>query len=142
MSRSSERSARRGRFEDHFFAIPWRHVAISASLLVVALLVGSGIALGVNDLDALTTTALVLAVIAFVTQLIMFIATSWTSSQQMLQSQSLNSETSRLLNDTRNTLQEMSAIAGERFDRVLDRALGDTREAVAESVVGAAPRQR
>ena len=43
-----------------------------------------------------------LAILAFVMQIVVFVAQAWTSSQQVLQSESLHSETKALLTEVTN----------------------------------------
>ncbi|MEV6816510.1 hypothetical protein [Micromonospora sp. NPDC051296] len=73
--------------------ISWRMIAFSCALLAAGSTGTLAIVVPVKDVDTLSTIALALAILAFVIQIIVFIAQSWTSGQQMLQSQAINSDT-------------------------------------------------
>jgi hypothetical protein len=78
----------------------------------------------IKDADVLSTVALALAVLAFVAQLLVFIAQSWSANQQMVQSEGLNRQTQALLAQVQVSAQSTQALLSEQFDTVLRHALG------------------
>lgn len=100
-------------------------VALIATLSVVAIKVGA---------DALSTIALVLAILAFIIQIIVFIAQSWTSGQQMLQSEQINSDTRSLLAELQESARGTNRLLAQQFDRVLERLLNTTEREVSKAL--------
>lgn len=78
-----------------------RKVAMWSSVAAVAAVAALIAVAAVNDADALNTVALYLAVIAFVAQLIMYVAQNESSARQLKQSQDVQRQTSMMLSEIR-----------------------------------------
>src|SRR5262245_33368932 len=97
----------------------WSHIAVAASTIAVASLGTLTVIATVQRADTLATVALLLAILAFIIQIVVFIAQAWTSGQQMLQSQSMNADTQALLAELRETARATNDLLIRQFDRVL-----------------------
>jgi hypothetical protein len=105
------------------FQLSWPLVAGAASLVAVSSVAALIILIAIRQTDILSATALSLAILAFVLQLVVFIAQAWTSSQQSLHSQMLNTETRLLLTEVRASAQGMERMMTSQFERMLDHVL-------------------
>lgn len=101
----------------------WPHVALAAIMITVASLSTLTVIAAIENVDTLATVALVLAILAFIIQIVVFIAQSWTSGQQMLQSQTINAETKALLAELRESARATNDLVTRQFDRVLEQVL-------------------
>jgi hypothetical protein len=88
----------------------------------------------VQNVDALSTIALVLAILAFVIQIVVFVVQSWTSGQQMLQSEAINADTRSLLAELKESARGTNALLAQQYDKVLERLLAATDQTVIETV--------
>jgi len=94
-------------------------------LLLAAVLLGFGpaaalaIVASVQDADALSTVALALAIVAFAIQILVFVVQSQTASQQMLQSERLNTQTRELLVEVNTAVSSTQNMVGEQFRELL-----------------------
>src|SRR5262249_3663884 len=101
----------------------WSHVALAAIMVTIASLSTLTVIAAIQNVDTLATVALVLAILAFIIQIVVFIAQSWTSGQQMLQSQTINAETKSLLSQLREGARAANDLVTRQFDRVLEQVL-------------------
>jgi hypothetical protein len=104
--------------EEKFTVAP-RAVAVAGGIFGVACLTALAIVAGTNGADGLSTIALALAILAFVIQILVFIAQAQSSSQQMLRSEQLNTQTRALLVEMQATARSTHAMVGEQFRQVL-----------------------
>jgi hypothetical protein len=118
--------------------VQWRSVAIGGVLVAIAALAALVVVATVNDAGALETIALSLAILAFVIQIVVFVAQAWTSSQQMLQSETLNAETKNLLVEVRSASSGTQSLLTDQFDRVLRAALERELPSVIDDETGRA----
>jgi hypothetical protein len=86
--------------------------------------------------DALSTIALALAILSFIIQIGLFIAQSWTSGQQVLHSEELNSDTRAILAEVRENARGTNQMISDQFEKVLAHLLNTTKRTVDESVKG------
>jgi hypothetical protein len=105
------------------FRVSWPLVAGAASLVAVSSVAALILLIAIRGVEILSATALSLAILAFVLQLVVFIAQAWTSSQQSLHSQMLNTETRLLLTEVRASAQGMERMMTSQFERMLDHVL-------------------
>jgi hypothetical protein len=112
--------------------VSWQVLAVVLVLVTVASLTSLSIVATIKDVDALSTVALALAVLAFGAQLVGSIVQGQTSTQQMLQSERLNAETRSLLSEVRVTSQEIRATQSGLVDRLMGHVLQAIPEAVEE----------
>jgi hypothetical protein len=128
MSVSRESSEQSGSF-----VVQWRAVAITSCIVALAAIGALVVVATIKRADPLSTIALALAILAFVIQILVFVAQNWTTGAQMLQSQTLNTETKSLLVELRTSAQGTNAMLNEQFNKLLDRMLVTTRTAVEEA---------
>lgn len=112
--------------------VSWQVLAVVLALVTVSSLTSLSIVATIKDVDALSTVALALAVLAFGAQLVGSIVQGQASTQQMLQSERLNAETRSLLSEVRVTGQEIRATQSGLVDRLMGHVLQAIPEAVEE----------
>jgi hypothetical protein len=105
--------------------VPWQRIALVTSLLAIAALAALILVASLKQADALSTVALSLAILAFVAQIVVFLGQAWTSSRQMLQSETLNAQTLSILSEVRTSAAGTQAMLLEQFDTVLKHALAN-----------------
>jgi hypothetical protein len=115
------------------FAVPWRRTALAAVTVATAALAALAIVATVENRDVLSTVALSLAILAFLIQIIVFIAQTWTTSQQMLQAQVLNAQSGSLLTEIRTHTQGTQAMLADQMKTVLDHAFQQAKTVDAKS---------
>jgi hypothetical protein len=128
--------------------VSWRGTAIAGSCLSLGLATTLIIVATVRDAGALETVALVLAVVAFVSQLMIFIAQVGVTTTQLQQAERVNSETSALLADLSSRLARLDETQFQQFTEIrqqlLPRALGeqmvDSIDRAVDDVAKADPR--
>ena len=81
------------------------------------------VTVAVKQVDILSTVALVLAILAFISQLVISIAQSQSSQQQLLQSERVNTDTQALLSTVQATVDSLLVTSKEQFALVLKSAL-------------------
>jgi hypothetical protein len=104
--------------------VPWRSVALGCLITATASVATLVVVASVKNADVLATVALALAVLAFAAQLVIAIAQGQSASQQLLQSERVNTETQRLLSEIRSGSNELALTIRRQFDFVLRHALG------------------
>jgi hypothetical protein len=112
--------------------VSWQVLAVVLALVTVASLTSLSIVATLKNVDALSTVALALAVLAFGAQLVDSVVQGQASTQQMLQSERLNAETRSLLSEVRVTSQEIRATQSGLVDRLMGHVLQAIPEAVEE----------
>ena len=101
------------------FVASWKTLATISICLAIASLATLVTVVAINDVDLLSTVALTLAVIAFVAQLLIYIAQTAATSQQTAQSLAINTETKSLLTDIRARTGGTESVLKEQFSLVL-----------------------
>jgi hypothetical protein len=101
------------------YSVSPRSVALLMTVLAIACLATLSIVTGVRGADGLSTIALALAIIAFVVQILVFIAQSQTASQQMVQSEQLNTQSRALLAEMQATARATHAMVNQQFGDLL-----------------------
>jgi hypothetical protein len=115
-------------------SITWKSVALVALALAVSSIAGIVIVATVKGADALATVALSLAVLAFVIQIVVFIAQTWTSGQQALQSEQINTSTRALLAELQESARGTNRLLTNQFDKILERLLHVTEREIGKSL--------
>ncbi len=105
------------------FQVPWRGFSVGMGLIAAASVASLVVVTSVKDVDTLSTVALALAILAFAAQLVISVAERQASSQQLLQSERVNTETQALLADVRASTQGLHSTLSDQFDTVLRAAL-------------------
>jgi hypothetical protein len=105
--------------------ISWRSVGIGATLVAVAAITSLVILASVKDVDALSAIALAMAIFAFVVQLLVFIAQTWTTSQ-------INSDTRSLLEELRTRSAGTEQLLSGQVDKLTDHLMRGPSAAAAK----------
>lgn len=108
--------------------VSWRVSAISAGVATVALVVALVIVGARVDAEALTTTALVLAIVSFVTQILIALFQFNVASQQQLEWSRLSEELQKQLGEVRMLSGEVAGAQSSQMDRLLGHVLQDVQE--------------
>ena len=93
--------------------ISWAAVAGASMVIAVAAVTGLAIVAAVKKVDTLSAVALSLAIVAFMTQIVVFIAQTWSTSQ-------LNAETRGFLEELRTRSQGSEEFLGKQVDKLTD----------------------
>jgi hypothetical protein len=91
----------------------WFQIAVVAIVIAVGLAVSLAVVAAVQGADLLSTVALALAVMAFSTQILVFVADTWTTSR-------LNAETHGLLQELRTRVQGTEKTLNKQVDKLTD----------------------
>lgn len=97
-------------------AVTWQQIAAGSSVVAVGALASLIIVLALNDSDALATVALSLAIVTFITQILVFIAQTWTTSQ-------LNAETRGFLQELQTSAHGTEKALNTQVDKLTDHIL-------------------
>lgn len=103
--------------------IEWRTVAIGSLLLNLGAIGVVATIATVHDSNTLATIALALAIIAFISELIIFSVQTWQSGEQLKQAERLNSATSSLLADMRTRLEGTHQMVTTQYQELLHLAV-------------------
>jgi hypothetical protein len=122
-SRKSRSSTKVARQEEGLLSVSYRVVALSAGLVAVACVVSLIVVASLNDADALASTALALAIITFVVQLIVYVAQAEQTRRDNELSQQLHGELSSTLADLTARAHGTEQMVSTINEKVLDRAL-------------------
>jgi hypothetical protein len=114
-----------------------RKVALWAAVVAVAAVVALIAVAVINDADALNTVALYLAVIAFVAQLIMYVAQNESSARQLKQSQDVQRETSTMLRGIQEANASTQRLLNGQYNVVINALV---EAAAAATAAGRLPR--
>lgn len=106
--------------------IPLGILALGAGIVAVASLSSLVVIAAIDDVDVLSTVALSLAILAFVVQIMIFLAQTWAAAQQRAQNEELNAETRVVLSKVEESVRGTQAAITDQFDRVLGVALQRT----------------
>lgn len=101
------------------FSMAARTLVLAPLVVAFGSLAALAIVASVSNADALSTIALALAILAFAIQILVFVVQSQTASQQMLQSEQLNTQTRSLLAEVKTASDSMQSMLGEQFSNLL-----------------------
>jgi hypothetical protein len=101
------------------YSLSPRRVGMFAVAVASASLTALVVVTSVEGVDALTTIALVLAIVAFTIQIFLFVVQSQASSEQRVRSEQLNTQTRALLAEVRATAQATQAMVSQQFNQLL-----------------------
>lgn len=104
----------------------WRSIAAAEGVLLVSAVATLVIVVAVKGVDALSTVALALAIIAFASQLVIAIAQLQMSNVQTTQAEELHAKNVALLTDIRAATGGIETTVAGQFEYVLRHALGET----------------
>jgi hypothetical protein len=113
------------------FRVSARKVAMWSAVLTVAALVALVIVAVDRGAAALDTVALYLAVVAFVSQLIMYVAQNESAARQLKQSQDVQRETSMMLRGIQEQAAGMQRLLNEQYGAVINALVDRATEATA-----------
>jgi hypothetical protein len=99
-------------------------ISIGAGLVGLSALVALIVVTIVTDTGALETIALVLAILSFSVQIVVYIAQAWTSSQQALRAEQLNTQTRELIGRIEAASEGTTRMLEEQHTRVLNAVIG------------------
>ncbi|MEU7760192.1 hypothetical protein [Micromonospora aurantiaca (nom. illeg.)] len=117
--------------------LKWSVVAFASSSVALSAVGTLTVVAWYKNVDGLSTIALLLAILAFILQIVVFIAQSWTSGQQMVQSQAINADTRALLSELRESTNNTNQMLNQQYDKMLDRFVFTAEKTVGASVKGA-----
>jgi hypothetical protein len=115
--------------------ITWPQITAGALVVAVAALTTLIVVGSINHVDALATIALALAVVTFVTQIVVFIAQTWTTSQ-------LNAETRAFLQELQSSAHGTERALNNHVNKLTDRLLGTLEAPRKEAESGVDLRER
>lgn len=127
---------RRSQRQSATISMSWSSVAFGAGAVALASTSSLAIVATMSKADALATVALALAILSFIIQIGLFIAQSWTSGQQVLHSEELNSDTRAILAEVRENARGTNQMISDQFEKVLTHLLDTTKRTVDESIKG------
>jgi hypothetical protein len=107
-----------------YVRVTWKTVSIALLVVSAAAVATLSIVAAVGDASVLSTVALALAVVAFITQLLVFVSQIGISIRQTERSERLYGETSVLLNDVKAHVEHIASTQSTQFEQVLQYALG------------------
>lgn len=119
------------------FKVPWGALSIGLAAIAIASLGTLVVIASVQNIDALSTVALALAVLAFAAQLIVSLAQASAGAQQIAQAERINAATQSALADLRATSQSQLANQKELFTQVLRAALPAVAQEISEDAAAA-----
>lgn len=108
--------------------MPWRTIAVSMALLTAALLGTLAIVVAKTDGDPLATTALALALLSFIAQLMIALTQFTAAARQQEENTRITSDTRAALSTILSVADGLSRAMQGQLDRLLDYALKDVRE--------------
>lgn len=115
------------------FIVSYRLLSLVGALCTLAAITALIFVSAIRGVDALSTVALALAILAFVIQILFFIAQSATAAEQAKQMMELNADSRTLLEGVRSNVDQIKDLLREHFSYVLQKALdGRTPEEQAE----------
>ncbi|GAA1028866.1 MULTISPECIES: hypothetical protein [Amycolatopsis] len=108
--------------------IKWKTVGIVGALSGIGCLGVLITVVSIKDIDSLSTVALVLAILAFAIQIMIFIAQTAASTEQSKSTLEINSETKSILSELRTRTQATNDVLNLQFNKLLDKMLFVTQE--------------
>ncbi|MEV4050420.1 hypothetical protein AB0J55_04465 [Amycolatopsis sp. NPDC049688] len=108
--------------------LKWKTVGIVGSLSGIGCLGVLITVVSIKDIDTLSTVALVLAILAFAIQIMIFIAQTSAATEQSRSTLEINSETKSILSELRTRTQATNDVLNLQFNKLLDKMLFVTQE--------------
>jgi hypothetical protein len=102
-------------------SVPLRWVAIAGVSSALACLGALVVVASVKDVDTLSTVALALAILAFVIQILIYIAQAWASNEQVRDSQRINAETRGLLAELSTHARDTNEVLRDHYTKIIDK---------------------
>lgn len=119
------------------FSIQWRWVSAVLLALLIACAATLVVVVAVEDVEILSTVALLLAVLAFAAQLVSSLAQGISSGRQLSEAQRIHNDTHGLLKSIEASTTGLRGTIEKQFDTVLDRAVNSSvSEAFDETTTG------
>lgn len=115
--------------------LQWRTIALGSCLVAVALLASAIVLINTSG-DALASVALVLAILAFVIQIVTFIADSFGNAQRDREAQRIYAKTRALLARIDEKTRQTNDTVREQYDKLLDRLLLNIKTSVSSEPEG------
>lgn len=103
--------------------LSWQWVTYVVTLIALSLGATLTIVVSTKDVDLLSTVALALAILAFVAQLLVYVADSASDIRQSQQNLQINAQTKEVLTELQTRTQGSESIMKDQFDRVLKYVL-------------------
>lgn len=113
--------------ESAYGRFSWRYAAILSSLVSVAALTTVLILVATTDADALSSVALILAVLAFIIQIIVFIVDFSLNVQRDKEARELNNATLSLLRQIETKTDSTNDIVQQQMQRVFEKFVLDVK---------------
>lgn len=104
--------------------VSWRCLSIVLATITVSLVAGFVVLARKQNADALSTTALVLAILSFIAQLVLAFVQAYIGSSQNAEANKVNSDTKSALSAIAATNSALLSNQREQFSEVLQAALG------------------
>lgn len=101
------------------YSLSPRRIAMFATAVATAALTTLAVVASVEGAQALSTIALVLAILAFVMQILLFVFHSQAAHEQRVRSEQLNAQTRALLAEVQATAQATQAMVSQQFNQLL-----------------------
>jgi hypothetical protein len=114
--------------------LSWRGVAVVLGLIAIASITTLIVVPGVGQEDVLATVAISLAILAFASQLVIYVAQSIAASSQLAEAGRVNADTRALLVHIESAVTSLNSTLGTQFNMLLEHALG---QAVPEALTEA-----
>ncbi|MEV6901577.1 hypothetical protein [Amycolatopsis sp. NPDC051372] len=108
--------------------IKWKTIGLVGALAGVGCLGVLITVVSIKDIDTLSTVALVLAILAFAIQIMIFVAQTAAATEQSKSTLEINSETKSILSELRARTQATNETLNGQFNKLLDKMLDVTRE--------------
>lgn len=117
------------------FSVPWGALSIGLATIAIGSLGTLVVIASIKDVDALSTVALALAVLAFAAQLIVSLAQANAGAQQISQAERINAATQSALADLRATSKSQLENQKEIFAQVLRAALPAVAQEISDEAI-------
>lgn len=114
------------------FKLPRRRVAIASTLVAVAAVAALILVTAITRADELAVIALSLAILAFLIQIVVYIAQASAASAMMLRSETLNAQTSALLTEVQVSARAMQELVRDQFNYLLRRVIPESVKETAD----------
>lgn len=120
------------RSAEDVFKLPRRRVAIASTLVAVAAVAALILVTAITRADELAVIALSLAILAFLIQIVVYIAQASAASAMMLRSETLNAQTSALLTEVQVSARAMQELVRDQFNYLLRRVIPESVKETAD----------
>ena len=104
-----------------------------ATAIATAALTALAVVASVEGASALSTIALVLAIVAFTIQIFLFVVQSQAASEQRVRSEQIHTQTRALLAEVRTTAQATQAMVSQQFNQLLQAFVAGAAQTAQET---------